>query len=181
MLSCLEATRITLICATPGLLRAEATSRTALAGALGVSIPDSWPADEVAGLATLYADQLDSHPDHEGWLSWYATDKVLQCLVGSIGFKGPPCAGRVELGYSVLPLFQRLGYATEMTTLLTCWALANVNADTVVARVVATNTASLRVLSKAGFAQIGGLNEYHELTHEKRKTGERAQVECRNP
>ena len=40
-------------------------------------------------------------------------------LVGAGGYFGPPDAdGTVEIGYSVLPEWQRHGYATQMTEAL---------------------------------------------------------------
>ena len=47
-------------------------------------------------------------------------------LVGGCGFLGGPDAtGMVEMGYSVLPQFQRQGIATEMVAGMTAWAFTH--------------------------------------------------------
>ncbi|MER3514457.1 MAG: hypothetical protein C4310_08775 [Chloroflexota bacterium] len=63
-----------------------------------------------------------------------ATEVVeLPVLVGSGGFKGPPHAGAVEIGYSVLPQYQGKGYATEMVAGLVRRALKHAEVDRIVA------------------------------------------------
>ncbi|HEY4120633.1 MAG TPA: GNAT family N-acetyltransferase, partial [Byssovorax sp.] len=63
--------------------------------------------------------------------------------------------GKVEIGYSVLPEFQRRGFATEMVAALTDWALAEPRVRAVFADVDPENTPSVRLLTKLGYVQVG--------------------------
>jgi ribosomal-protein-alanine N-acetyltransferase len=59
----------------------------------------------------------------QGWYGWYAIniDPVSgeRSLIGSGGYFGPPDSnGMVEIGYSVLPEWQRRGYAKEIVNAL---------------------------------------------------------------
>ena len=76
-------------------------------------------------------------------------------LAASGGFMGAPEDGAVEIGYSVLPAFQRQGYATEMAAALADWALAQPGVARVVAEADAENTPSVRILRRLGFAETG--------------------------
>ena len=78
-------------------------------------------------------------------------------LVGGCGFLGGPDAtGMVEMGYSVLPQFQRQGIATEMVAALTAWAFTH--AAVVAAsrpRPLPRTRARGAALSRAGFTAAG--------------------------
>ena len=63
--------------------------------------------------------------------------------------------GTAEIGYSVLPQFQGRGYATEIVVGLVRWALGQPGVARVVAETEWANPASVRVLTKAGFAPAG--------------------------
>jgi RimJ/RimL family protein N-acetyltransferase len=76
--------------------------------------------------------------------------------VGAAGYFGPPGNdGQVEVGYSVLPEWQRQGYATEMVELLVSHAFAFAKTREIVAHTAAENAASIGVLISTGFAQSG--------------------------
>lgn len=60
-----------------------------------------------------------------------------------------------EVAYYVLPGFQGRGYASEAAELLVGYALKELNAHSVMAKVQAGNDASERVLEKLGFQQVG--------------------------
>ncbi|MFB6171178.1 MAG: GNAT family N-acetyltransferase [Haloarculaceae archaeon] len=76
-----------------------------------------------------------------------------------------------ELAYYVLTAFQGRGYASEAAALLVGYALDELNAHSVVAKVQAGNDASERVLEKLGFQQVGRQRDniykggaYHDVT-----------------
>lgn len=96
----------------------------------------------------------------QGWYGWYAinTDPVIgeRSLVGSGGYFGPPdCNGVVEIGYSVLPKWQRRGYATEIVNALVFHASSFENTKSIIAHTSPENEASKRVLISSGFRDAG--------------------------
>ena len=59
-----------------------------------------------------------------GWWLWYAVLKKENILCGSLGFKGVPDEnGEAELGYGILPRFEKQGLATEAARKLCRWAM----------------------------------------------------------
>jgi len=71
--------------------------------------------------------------------------------MGSVGYKGPPRDGIAEIGYSVVPSWQRQGLATEA-----CRALIELawrrDVEVVVPHTLAGLEPSIAVLRKLGFA-----------------------------
>jgi len=67
--------------------------------------------------------------------------------------------GRVELGYWVAPEAQGQGYATEIAALLVEYAFVERRLNKVVARVLAGNDASRRILEGLGFQHAGRFRE----------------------
>lgn len=153
--------RLELIPATLELCEAEAAGRSALARALGVSVPAAWPppvfeADDVERIR----ERLQAEPALAEWTLYYilqraSSDTRPTTLVGIAGFDGPPTSdGIVEIGYAILADYQRCGYATEAVTAL----LNRAFTDPLVRRVTATTyetlQPSIRVLQKTGFVAV---------------------------
>jgi RimJ/RimL family protein N-acetyltransferase len=90
-----------------------------------------------------------------GWLAprlvVSATDDL---VVGSVGFKGPPAAGSVEVGYGIAPHVRGRGVATEAVRLLVERAM-KAGVDRVCILTAVDNLASRRVAEKAGFTHQG--------------------------
>ncbi|TGZ17229.1 acetyltransferase [Streptomyces sp. S816] len=80
--------------------------------------------------------------------------------VGALGFHGAPDEdGRVEIGYNLVEEVRGQGYATEALRALARWALAREDVRTLYARAQKTNTASQRVLVRAGFEPAGAIDD----------------------
>src|SRR6266508_1168344 len=130
----IESDRLRLVPCSVAVAQAAIADRAQLAAALGIRVPDDWPAEDLRDFLPASG----------------------QTLIGDIGFKGPPDAtGAVEIGYSVLPAFRRRGYATEAARALVGWAAAQPGVRRVTAECLADNSASIRVLEKAGLRQVG--------------------------
>jgi RimJ/RimL family protein N-acetyltransferase len=72
--------------------------------------------------------------------------------IGGIGFHGPPVDGSVEIGFDLVPEARGEGYATEALGMLSASALERV--DAVVCTTETDNTASRRVMERAGFTRV---------------------------
>ena len=141
-------------------LRAALESNAALASVLDVDISDAWPPELYDADAVRWTlDQLGDGSDGGPYGFYYLIRHrpgARGMLIGVGGFKGPPNAnGEVELGYGVLSDFQRQGYATEAVQGWLALAFADPAIEIVVGQTLASLTASIGVLEKAGFRLAG--------------------------
>ncbi len=75
--------------------------------------------------------------------------------VGHCGFKGPPVDGCVEIAYMTEEAFRGHGFATESAITLANHALSQNTVTKVRAHTLPDHSASIRVLEKAGFIELG--------------------------
>ncbi|WP_428305658.1 GNAT family N-acetyltransferase [Lacipirellula sp.] len=155
--------RLVLRPATVELARAELYDQSEFARLLSARVPASWPPETLADALPLFLSWLEAAPEQVGWFGWYglelAADESQPTLVGSCGFLGPPAEGTVQIGYSVLPEFQRRGFATEMVNGIAAWAAAHAEVSRLVAETEWANPGSVRVLEKVGFVADGSAAE----------------------
>ena len=161
-----------LIAATPDMAAADLRERARLGQLLNATLPRDWPPpfnDE--GSARWFADHLARHPAAVGWMIWYfvLVDGDARTAIGNGGFKGEPRDGTVEIGYSIIPQFQRRGYATEAAQALVDWAFGHYDVARVVADTLPDSAASQALLGKLGFRRTGGADEPGVLRFEKLK------------
>ena len=164
----LQTERLELRPGTATALRAELDGRAALAAALGVEVPAAWPPELYDADAVRWTlAQLGDRPDGGPFGFYYLILRPTQVapggastLIGVGGFKGPPDArGEVELGYGVLPEFQRRGYATEAVRAWLALAFADPNVRTVIGQTLAGLAPSIGVLEKTGFRFAGAAED----------------------
>jgi RimJ/RimL family protein N-acetyltransferase len=99
-----------------------------------------------------FRDVLLASPGAESWGPYLMILRMSGEAVGSAGFTGAPDAeGTVTLGYSVYPVYQRQGFASEAAGALTNWALSQSGVRRVVATIPPQHVASQRVVTLAGF------------------------------
>ena len=153
--------RLTLLPASVALARAEIADRGEFVRLLQASVPDNWPPESAADALPMFLGWLEAAPEQAGWFGWYALARGAGAptLVASGGFLGPPQDGTVHIGYSVLPQFQRTGYATELVGGLVRWAFAQPGVSRIAAETEWANPASARVLEKSGFIVSGVATE----------------------
>ena len=152
--------RLELVPVTASLICLEFGNPVKLGQALDAFVPAAWPPESLRDVLPFFAQELEANPNTEGFSGyyWLSTPEISgqRTLIGSGGFKGKPDAdGTVEVGYSVLPEFQNLGYATEAVRGLVTWALSQKSVGRVIAEAFPNNVPSVRVLTKCGNA-IGG-------------------------
>jgi [ribosomal protein S5]-alanine N-acetyltransferase len=115
----LRTRRLQLRSATPELAAADLNNRFEFSRLLQADVPQDWPPplnDDNSKAFTLR--YLEENPDAAGWAAWYfllpgkADEKAQSMGIG--GFKGKPSSqGVVEVGYSIMPDYQRLGFGSE--------------------------------------------------------------------
>lgn len=162
--------RLELIAATPALARAAATSAAALGELLEAEVPRGWPPSLMADHEQDWARALEGDPGLTGWLHWYIVQVSPPVLVGSIGFGGrPDASGTVECGYSIVPAFERRGYASEALGGLIDWAFSNAEVRRIRAHTFPHLQGSIRVLTRNGLSPVGAGNEPGTLRFELRR------------
>jgi RimJ/RimL family protein N-acetyltransferase len=166
-----------LVPATAALLRAELTVPSELARLLAGTVPPQWPPPLYERPHIQWAfEQLQRDPSLTGWLAWFWLKRPEQpghpsTLVGLGGFKGKPDPhGAVEMGYSILPPFQRLGLGTEAVNALSIWALEDPRVSRVFAETLPELPASIRVLQKCGFEFVGNGSDIEVLRFERKRS-----------
>lgn len=144
----------------------------ALARALGTDVAPDWPPEHYdAGALAWLAAKLDAGEPTE-WLLYLviwreASDGASPLVIGTAGYKGPPDAGgAVEVGYSILPAFQRRGYASEAVRALIARAFADPRVSRVCAETYPELAPSLRVMEKCGLVFAGPGAEPRVVRHE---------------
>lgn len=159
--------RLELVAATPELARAAARAPAELGRLLEAEVPRGWPPALMADHQAGWARTLQRDPALTGWLQWYIVQVSPPVLVGSIGFAGRPDGnGTVECGYSMVPAFERRGYATEALGGLIDWAFSNPEVRRIRAHTFAHLSGSIRVLTKNGLSHVGAGDEPGTLRFE---------------
>jgi RimJ/RimL family protein N-acetyltransferase len=149
-------TRLELIAATAESTALEMQNVAAFASALDVLLPVSWPPPlHDAGSQAWYLDLLQQD-DAVGWGLWYVVvPQNERQLAGTVGFKGKPRDGSCEIGYSLLPGFQRFGYATEAARRLIEWAFEHQEVEQLTAETLPELAGSIHVMEKCGMRFVG--------------------------
>src|ERR1700743_994858 len=122
--------RLLLKSATLELAAADLTDLSLFSRLLCADIPHNWPPplnDDNSKTYTL--NYVKRNPDAAGWTAWYflvpAAAKKNAHAIGIGVFTGKPTAhGVVEVGYSVIPDYQRQGFASEALAALVDWAFS---------------------------------------------------------
>ncbi|WP_285036414.1 GNAT family N-acetyltransferase [Plantibacter sp. ME-Dv--P-095] len=92
--------------------------------------------------------------DHDPVFTLYLVRDAAGLAVGGFGFFGPPdSTGAVEFGYGLIPAARGVGLATEVVVAALAAARAH-GASRAIADTDVANTASQRVLLKAGLAEV---------------------------
>lgn len=157
-----ESRRLTYTLMSAELLDATARAdRAAAAAASGLPLPDEWFSEP--WFATMRLAQVRDDPRYAPWGPRALTLTGTTVVVGRIGFHTAPgpdyleeyAPGGVEIGYTIYPGYRGRGYATEACGHLMAWARSEHGVSRFVLSISPTNTASLRIAEKLGFARIG--------------------------
>ena len=130
----------------------DAESDGRLAEELDVEVPADWPPEHHDADTLCFTRSALEDPRGAGWWLHYVvvTDAPCPGLAGVTGFKGPPIDGSVEIGYSIVPSWQRRGLATEAVRTLVRMAWDR-DAEVVCAHTLPHLVPSIGVLRKLRF------------------------------
>jgi len=111
----------------------------------------NWPLPDMRDLLPVIRTMLADNPDLRQWGGMMVLRHDRR-IIGDAGFHGPVDGhGTIEIGYSVVPEERGKGYASESVRALVAWGFAQPNVRRIIGRCELDNTASRRVLEKAGF------------------------------
>src|SRR6185437_11495265 len=100
--------------------------------------------------------QVEKDPACAAWVTGVIWDARQHLAVGRAGYHGPPDAsGMVELGYAVVPIYRRRGYARAALRALLRRAADEPLVRTVRVSISPDNLASYRLASQYGFVKVG--------------------------
>lgn len=121
---------------------------------LGFADPYSFLAG-AEGVVGWRVAQIAEEPPVEPWLLRAIVLRESAAAVGYVNFHAPPDArGMVEIGYRILSRHRRRGYAAEAAQGMWDWA-AQHGARVLRASIAPDNEASLELVRRAGFVQVG--------------------------
>ena len=120
----------------------------------GYDLPEEYL--EHAWLWELRSIQLGEEPADEEWVAWIVARAEDRVVIGRSGFHARPNDdGMVELSYSVLPHYQRRGYATKILAELVAFARQRPEVRALRASISPDNAASLATVAKFPFVHVG--------------------------
>ena len=150
----LETQRLKLLPFTLELKKATLAERARLAEMLEVEIPDAWPGADLLEALPFFIEVMEKDPAGLVW-DGIILQKAEQIAIGGIGFHGGPDeAGMVEIGYNIIPAYERQGYATEMARSVIEWAFHTPGIQVITAECLDDNIGSIRVLEKVGMRRL---------------------------
>jgi RimJ/RimL family protein N-acetyltransferase len=122
-----------------------------------------WERTDVDGIRRQIEEMAQRAPGEPGgWVQLSVEERDAGRLVGDVGLNsvdGDP--GVIEIGYTIAPLYQGRGYATEAVAALVAYALDALEADVVRAYASAENLASIRVAEKVGLRLVERFRRRH--------------------
>ncbi|PCN48125.1 GNAT family N-acetyltransferase [Curtobacterium sp. 'Ferrero'] len=128
----------------------------ALVGRLGGYVagpPMQW-------LWAIRESQVREHPADLEWIARPLFVDGVEPAVGIAGFHAAPSPeGSVEISYEIDPAHRGRGFASRAAALLVAEARASGRVRTVVASVAPSNEASLRIVRRLGFEQVGVVDD----------------------
>ncbi|SHL12552.1 ribosomal-protein-alanine N-acetyltransferase [Chitinophaga jiangningensis] len=98
-------------------------------------------------------------------LYWVITTPSSSQLMGTIClWNYQPADGSVEIGYELMPKYQRQGFMQEAIAAVITFAFTRIQANVIKAEVDVSNQPSIKALQKHGFTEIPH-QRLHEILH----------------
>lgn len=115
-------------------------------------------------LKAAYTQMLNGCLENPNQRVWYAVWNIelnddSGTVIGNMSFKGLDEEGVLEIGYGMNDGYDGKGYMTEAVSAVVQWAAVQEGVKLIEAEAEENNTASIRVLQKAGFVPNGKMGE----------------------
>ncbi len=155
----IETLRLTLVPMTLDRLTADQKGPRTLAHALVCEVPAQWPPDTwEPHVFDWIREQYRRSPEQAAWQRYILLRRQydLPLLIGAAGaFTPQPTDTDAEIGYSILPDYQRKGYATEAVQAIIQLLRVDPRIANVIAHTFPARPASIRVMEKCGLLADG--------------------------
>jgi ribosomal-protein-alanine N-acetyltransferase len=144
--------RLRLVAITPALMRVEGAE---LSRRVGAEIPPTWPPEHWEPHVYDFLEELYGRAPYAiAWTRYVVTRAEPATLIGTLG-GFPRMETEAEVGYGILPPWQRQGLATEGLRALMGEIRRRDEVRTFTAQTFPHLLASVRVLEKCGFVLVG--------------------------
>ena len=169
--------RLDLVTLTPATIRADRSRSSEFSELIAAEVPAEWPPEGWDEHAYDYViDKFTKYPNSLGWGRYIVVrtpTRGHRILAGTCGATLPiELKEDVEIGYGMLPAFQRCGYATEAVAGLTSWIFEHQHVRSICAQTFPHLFRSIRVLEKNGFSFAGSGFEDGAILFRKQRRGE---------
>jgi [ribosomal protein S5]-alanine N-acetyltransferase len=116
---------------------------------------EGYPLDGTLVAVAMQSELVDRDVDRGCFCHYQVIEKDNNLVIGDIGFHTPPDElGEVSVGFGIVPVARRRGYAVEALRALLGWALAQPEVRSIHADTDLVNLASQRVLLGAGMRVV---------------------------
>lgn len=152
--------RLRLVSLTTDMIEADFSGdRVRLAALLSASVPGFWPPEHWEPHCAPFLERLFAeHPHTPAWSRYIVLTEGPATLIGTVG--GFPRSSAVaEIGYGILPAWQRQGLATEAALALIAVIARHPGVTTISAQTFPHLHGSLRVMQKCGMHEAGAGDE----------------------
>jgi RimJ/RimL family protein N-acetyltransferase len=152
----LTTARLRLVAITPVMLKADEAGDGSLAKILRSEVTAEWPPEHWEPHVYHFIEkQYLDEPRTRGWHRYVLLPKGRSgVLIGAVG-AFPKLEGDAEIGYSILPSFQRQGYATEAARALVDWLLTQKDVKSVSAQTYPSLPESIKVMERCSMTYVG--------------------------
>jgi RimJ/RimL family protein N-acetyltransferase len=155
--------RLDMVAMSPASLHCQAENALDMHSKLGAilrcSVPDSWPPENWEPHVYEYLlNLMATDAEASGWCRYILLRDVdgARTLIGTFGAGLPKAeTGEAEIGYGLLPEYQRQGYAAEAVMAMLPWLLSRRPVKAFVAQTFPHLYGSIRVMEKCGMVYAG--------------------------
>lgn len=151
----IQTDRLMLIPFTIEMMEAAVSSKRKLEQATVYSVAEEYPSEDYKEILPFKIQRYRQYPEENKW-EGLIVHKENQKIMGDMGFRrSTDNPEELELGYSIVPVYQGQGYATEMAQAIISWGVTQTGIERIIASCDNDNQASIRVLEKAGMKKLG--------------------------